>query len=66
MAKTILDVLIERIDEESEAMKANLVDGGARDFAAYRETCGVIRGLATARREATDLLRKYEDGDDEV
>jgi hypothetical protein len=42
-----------------------LKSGGAKDFAEYREVCGVIRGLNAALREVGDLSRNYmEDNDD--
>ena len=42
-----------------------LASGRAVDFAAYREQCGLIRGLDLALREIIDLSRNYMDDDDE-
>jgi len=51
------------------ALSANqeefIVSGGAKTFEGYREACGVIRGLAQARRELQDLAKNYRDGDDD-
>ena len=41
------------------------VSGTATDYAAYRELCGVIRGLAIAQQEIEDLVRRYKEDDDE-
>jgi hypothetical protein len=35
-----------------------------QDFAKYKELCGVIHGLATARREVKDLAKHTEENDD--
>lgn len=62
--KTVFDVLKEKIDEQIAMYQTHLVDGACEDFAKYRELCGVIRGLATARREVLDLAKHVEDDDD--
>jgi hypothetical protein len=65
MAKTVFDVLNEKIDSLKESNTAALVGGSAKDFAAYREIVGVIRGLTFAQRELQDLAQAYKDDDDE-
>jgi hypothetical protein len=65
MAKTVFDVLDEKIVAQQRDFEDHLNSGGAKDFAEYRNTCGVIRGLAIARRELSDLLRAYKDQDDD-
>jgi hypothetical protein len=42
-----------------------LAGGAVADYAAYRELCGVIRGLQTAQREIADLVRKLKENDDD-
>jgi hypothetical protein len=42
-----------------------LVSGQSKDYAQYRELCGVIRGLQTAQREIGDLVRKLKDDNDD-
>jgi len=65
MAKTVFDVLNEKISELKGSSKEFLNSGGAKDFAEYKEVCGVIRGLDAALREINDLSRNYmEDEDD--
>jgi hypothetical protein len=38
------------------ALADDVATGAARDFAEYRNLCGVIHGLALAEREVLDLL----------
>lgn len=65
MAKTVFDVLREKLQESIDSCEESLVGGSAKDYAQYREICGVIRGLTTAIRELQDLSRNYmEDEDD--
>jgi hypothetical protein len=65
MAKTVFDVLNEKLTELQGSSEDFLKSGGAKDFAEYREVCGVIRGLNAALREINDLSRNYmEDNDD--
>lgn len=64
MAKTVYDVLKEKIDAYIESTQERIVRGGCDDFAKYKELCGVIHGLALARREVQDLAKHMEDNDD--
>lgn len=65
MAKTVFDVLDDKLAELQQSQEEYLAEGGANSFAQYKESCGVIRGLTTARRELQDLARNYmEDSDD--
>ena len=65
MAKTVFDVLEEKLTELQKQQEGFVSGGSAQDYAEYKESCGVIRGLATARREIQDLSRNYmEDSDD--
>lgn len=65
MAKTVFDVLEEKVGEHLSRQKNALHGGTATDFANYREMCGVIRGLNLALMEITDLSRNYEDIEDD-
>ena len=65
MAKTVFDVLKEKLTDHKRSSEEFLHSGAAKDFAEYREVCGVLRGLDTALREVNDLSRNYmEDADD--
>jgi len=65
MAKTVFDVLDEKIADIQREQEEFVNSGGAKDFAGYKEVCGVIRGLATARREIADLSRNYMEAEDD-
>lgn len=65
MAKTVFDVLLEKIEEDKQSAQQHLVGGGAQDFAAYREVVGVIRGLDSCRNHIEDLAKNYLESDDE-
>ncbi len=65
MAKTVFDVLNEKLTELKASSEDFLKSGGAKDFAEYREVCGVIRGLNAALREVSDLSRNYMDDNDD-
>jgi len=65
MAKTVVDVLNQKLTEIKTSSEEFLHSGGAKDFAGYKEVCGVIRGLDAALREINELSRNYmEDEDD--
>jgi hypothetical protein len=65
MALTVFDVLDKKLAELQQSQEDFLAGGGATDFAQYKESCGVIRGLAAARREIEDLSRNYTDDIDD-
>lgn len=58
--RSLLNVIRER--------RANLLDamgrGGAKDYAAYREMCGELKGLAEAETMLADYIDAKELGDD--
>ena len=65
MAKTVFEVLVEKITDQKRSSEEFIRTGAAKDYAAYKEVCGVLRGLDTALREINDLSRNYmEDADD--
>jgi hypothetical protein len=65
MAKTVFDVLNEKITAHRNAVADSLVSGASKDYAEYRELCGLIRGLETAQREVQDLAQNYMDDNDD-
>ena len=65
MAKTVFDVLKERIEEQKSSAIEFLAGGSCKEYAQYREVCGLIRGLEGALSHIEDLSRNYlEDNDD--
>jgi hypothetical protein len=65
MAKTVYDVLLEKFTAHIAAVADSLASGAAKDYAEYRDLCGLIRGLETAKREVLDLSRNYMEDDDD-
>lgn len=64
MAKTVLDVLKERLEDDKSSAIEFLAAGGAKDFAMYKETTGLVRGLETCLQYIEDLSRNLEYEDD--
>ena len=64
MAKTVLDVLKERLEDDKSSAIEFLTAGGAKDFAMYKETTGLVRGLETCLQYIEDLSRNLENEDD--
>jgi hypothetical protein len=65
MDNKILELLNKKIEEYVKSHSEALVAGQSKDYAQYRELCGVIRGLQTAQREIGDLVRKLKDDNDD-
>jgi len=65
MAKTVYDVLVDKITAHIAAVADSVASGAAKDYAEYRDLCGLIRGLETAKREILDLAQQYMEQDDD-
>jgi hypothetical protein len=65
MAKTVFDVLTDRIDDQISSATQFLTGGSPKDYAAYREIVGLIRGLEASKSHIEDLSRNYMDNDDD-
>jgi len=65
MAKTVYDVLVDKITAHIAAVADSVASGAAKDYADYRDLCGLIRGLETAKREILDLAQQYMEQDDD-
>lgn len=65
MAKTIFDVLIEKFEEDIVSSADFLINGGAKDYAEYREVAGRVRGLRLAVQSTKDLSRSQMDEEDD-
>jgi len=64
MALTAFDAQLAEIDRQCAAIKDSMADGAAKDYAAYREMVGVIRGLSSVRRYIEDLSQTMETYDE--
>lgn len=65
MDSQILDLLHEKLETRRQELIESLGDGVAKDYPAYQNLCGVIRGLLTAQSEINDLLRRLKENDDD-
>lgn len=52
--------ILKEITAERQQYERALLDGHAKDFAEYRNTAGVIRGLTQAEYIIKDLVQKLE------
>ena len=64
MAKTVFDVLKEKIEADKASALQFLGGGGAKDYAMYKDTTGLIRGRETGLGHVEDLSRKMEYDDE--
>jgi hypothetical protein len=65
MAKTVFDVLKEKIEEDKSSALEFLGGGGAKDYSQYSEVTGLIRGLETCLSYMEDLSRNYLENDND-
>ena len=64
MAKTVFDVLKDKIEGDISSAQSFLTAGSSKDYAHYREVVGLIRGLEASKSYVEDLSRNYMDDDD--
>ncbi len=57
--------LTSKLEELRADQAAFIAQGRAADFAEYRYTCGVIRGLSLAEQLCNDLVQRLETDDDD-
>lgn len=65
MAKTVFDVLLERIDDDIVRTKEFISGGGPKDYPQYREAVGNVRGLEACKQHVQDLAKNYLEEDDD-
>ena len=65
MAKTIFDVLKDKLEEDKSSALQFLASGGAKDFSQYKEVTGMVRGLETCMNYVEDLSRNMDNDDDD-
>jgi hypothetical protein len=54
------------IDEMLQGLQTTLVEGGAKDYAEYRELCGKIRGIQSCMAEVKRISSRLGNPDDDV
>tara|TARA_Y100001951_G_scaffold91644_1_gene85806 strand:- start:350 stop:547 length:198 start_codon:yes stop_codon:yes gene_type:complete len=65
MAKTVFDVLNERIEEQKTTLLQCVATNGAKDYAEYRGLCGMLRGLQLSQSIVEDLSRNFLENDND-
>ena len=65
MAKTVFDVLKDRINDDISSAQSFLAAGSPKEYASYREVVGLIRGLEASKSYMEDLAKNYMDDDDD-
>lgn len=65
MDAKVIGLLNDRLEEQKIQLSEVLCAGNAKSYEHYKELCGQIRGLMTAQREISDLVRKLKDAEDE-
>lgn len=65
MGATVFTTIINEIDEQIAEQGEALLRGACLDYAQYRESVGVVRGLRACRRYVEDLSQHYMDDDDD-
>ena len=65
MAKTVFDVLKDKIDDDISSAQSFLNAGSPKGYANYREVVGLIRGLEATKSYIEDLAKNYMDDDDD-
>jgi uncharacterized protein (UPF0297 family) len=65
MAKTVFDVLKDKIDGDISSAQSFLNAGSPKDYADYREVVGLIRGLEATKSYIEDLAKNYMEDDDD-
>jgi hypothetical protein len=59
-----LELLMSQIEERRNAIIESLGDGAAKDFGAYQQSVGMVRGLLTAQSLIADLAKRMENSDE--
>jgi hypothetical protein len=60
----LLAHLAKEISQQKQSYELACARGSAKDFAEYRNLCGVIQGLGIAIEQINDLVHKLERDDE--
>lgn len=55
-----LEYLMSKIEEQRKSIIESLGDGSAKDFGAYQQAVGMVRGLLTTQSLIADLAKTME------
>jgi len=59
--RAMLDHLFNKLRDREREVSDAIAEGNCKDFAEYRNLCGVIQGLRLAKMEVQDLVQRYEE-----
>lgn len=59
-----LELLMEQVEERRKDIIESLGDGAAKDYAAYQNAVGVVRGLLTAQSLIAALQKNLEESNE--
>jgi hypothetical protein len=57
---TVIDLILEKIDERIADVQEDLGSGVAKDYADYRYICGILHGMLAVKRYVEDLNKSLE------
>jgi hypothetical protein len=57
---TVIDLILEKINERLADVQEDLGSGVAKDFADYRYVCGILHGMLAVKRYVEDLNNSLE------
>lgn len=61
----LLNEVYKKLEQRIATLTESLSSGSLKDYAEYRDMCGVIRGLRTAQMEVEDLASRLKESEDE-
>ena len=61
----LLNEVYKKLEQRITTLTESLSSGSLKDYAEYRDMCGVIRGLRTAQMEVEDLASRLKESEDE-
>ena len=64
MSTDLLKYLSEKIQEEMKVIEQNMVVGNTKDFADYKYSCGIYRGLLMANNVVIEIKERMETNDE--
>ncbi len=60
----VLEHLLKKLQDEQLRQALSLGDGSAKDYADYKYSCGVVRGLLIASNHISELAERLEKADE--
>lgn len=57
---TVMELILEKINERLADVQEDLGSGVAKDFADYRYICGILHGMLAVKRYVEDLKTNLE------